>query len=431
MISKKAIKQQPFPTRKSETMDMMPAAESTRVANRPPFARWLGTSNDITSTFLSASRVPGLINMAGGLPAPEIYPVDEIAEIAREAILNHPQDALGYGPVAGLPELRDALAKRFSSPALPLSRENVMVTSGGMSALDLIGKTLLDDGGLIAGQFPTYLGALDAWRPRSPTYRNMAIEDLGFDPSAALEGAQFAYTVPNFSNPTGRMVGVHMRQKIVDAAHQTGVWLVEDDPYGTLHYDGEQLPRMIELSARARPGESYRGPLVYMGTFSKEIAPGLRIGWVIAAPEMIEALAMAKQGSDMCTSGVTQRIALGALEAGLIEKIQPGIVELYRKRRDALCAAMSAHLRDWFDWEVPVGGMFVWAVAKDPALDTNRLLAHAMSAGVCIAPSSVFDSTGLNCRAIRINFTLNDVDSLSEGAARLAKALMTMQAKRN
>jgi 2-aminoadipate transaminase len=412
-------------------MDMTPAAESSRVTNRPVFARWLATSNDITSTFLSASRIPGLINMAGGLPAPEIYPVDEIAEIARAAILNHPRDALGYGPVAGLPELRDALAERFSSPALPLTRENVMVTSGGMSALDLIGKALLEDGGLIAGQFPTYLGALDAWRPRSPTYRNMAIEAPGFDPSAALEGAQFAYSVPNFSNPTGRMVGVETRQKLVDAAHQTGVWLVEDDPYGTLHYDGEQLPRMIELSARARPGASYRGPLVYMGTLSKEIAPGLRIGWVIAAPEMIDALAMAKQGSDMCTSGVTQRIALGALEAGLIEKIQPRILELYRKRRDALCAAMSAHLRDWFDWEIPVGGMFVWAVAKDPALDTDLLLAHAMSAGVCIAPSSVFDATGLNRRALRLNFTFNDADRLSEGAARLAKALMTMQAKRS
>jgi 2-aminoadipate transaminase len=157
----------------------------------------------------------------------------------------------------------------------------------------------------------------------------------------------------------------------------------------------------------------------------------LRIGWVIAAPEMIDALAMAKQGSDMCTSGVTQRIALGALEAGLIEKIQPRILELYRKRRDALCAAMSAHLRDWFDWEIPVGGMFVWAVAKDPALDTDLLLAHAMSAGVCIAPSSVFDATGLNRRALRLNFTFNDADRLSEGAARLAKALMTMQAKRS
>ncbi|PTM38882.1 PLP-dependent aminotransferase family protein [Bosea sp. 124] len=397
---------------------------------RPPFARWLATTNDITRTFLSAGRIPGLINMAGGLPAPETFPIAEIASIAREVVETHAHEVLGYGPIEGLPDLRDALAKRFSSPALALTRANVFVTSGGMQGLDLIGKLLLDEGGVIAGQFPTYLGALDAWRPRSPTFRNLVIDDPAFDAVAAIQGAQFAYTVPNFSNPTGKMVGVETRQALVDAAHATGTWLVEDDPYGTLHYDGERLPRMIELSARARPGEAYAGPVVYMGTLSKEIAPGLRIGWVIAAPEMIEALTMAKQGSDMCTSGVTQRIALAALEAGLIERIQPQVLDLYRRRRDALCAAMREHLGDWLDWEVPVGGMFVWAVGRDPALNTDLLLPHAMAAGVCVTPSSVFDASGLNRRAIRINFTLNEPERLAEGVRRLAEALTTMQAPR-
>jgi 2-aminoadipate transaminase len=167
-----------------------------------------------------------------------------------------------------------------------------------------------------------------------------------------------------------------------------------------------------------------------MGTLSKEIAPGLRVGWVIAAPDMIEALTMAKQGTDMCTSGVTQLIALGALEAGLIEKIQPTILDTYRRRRDALCAAMEEHLADWFDWETPVGGMFVWAVARDPSLDTDHLLSAAMAEGVCVTPSSVFDAAGLNRHAVRINLTLNDPDRLTEGVRRLATALMTLQARR-
>jgi 2-aminoadipate transaminase len=397
---------------------------------RPPFARWLGTTNDVTRSFLAAGRIPGLINMAGGLPAPESFPVAEIAALAREVIEAHPHDALGYGPIEGLPELRDALANRFGSPALPLTRANVFVTSSGMQGLDLIGKVLLEEGGLIAGQFPTYLGALDAWRPRSPTFRNLILDAPDFDATAALEGAQFAYTVPNFSNPTGKMVGVGLRQALVDASYRTGAWLVEDDPYGTLHYDGEPLPRMIELSASARPGEPYVGPVIYMGTLSKQIAPGLRIGWVIAAPEMIEVLTIAKQGTDMCTSGVTQRIALAALESGLIEQIQPMIRDTYRNRRDALCAAMSEHLGEWFDWEVPVGGMFVWATGRDPMLDTDLLLQHAMAAGVCVAPSSVFDASGQNRHAIRINFTLNDPDRLTEGVKRLAGALTTMQAVR-
>lgn len=399
----------------------------TQQSQRTSFAGWLSETNDITRTFLAASRVPGLINMAGGLPEPATFPVAELAEIAAAAVRDHTQDVLGYGPVEGLPELRDALARRFSSSDLTLTRDNVLVTSAGMQGLDLVGKVLLESGQLIACQYPTYLGALDAWRPRAPTYRNIAVDDPAFDAVAALEGAQFAYTVPNFSNPTGKLVGVATRQALVDAAHRTGTWLIEDDPYGTLHYDGEPLPRMIELSARRQPGVPYSGPVVYMGTLSKEIAPGLRIGWVIAAPAFIEALAMAKLGSDMCTSGLTQRVALAAIEAGLIEKIQPTILDVYRRRRDALCGAMREHLSGWLDWEVPVGGMFVWAIGRDPSLNTDVLLKHAMAAGVCVAPSSVFDATGMNRRALRINFTRNDEEQLIEGVKRLARAFEGMR----
>ncbi|HJR23421.1 MAG TPA: PLP-dependent aminotransferase family protein, partial [Dongiaceae bacterium] len=317
-------------------------------------------------------------------------------------------------------------AARFSTQALTLGRHNVLVTTSGLQGLDLIGKVLVEEGGLIAAQFPTYLGALDAWRPRQPRYRPLDLEDPNLEPVAALQGAQFAYTVPNFSNPTGRLVGLPMRRALVEAAHRTGTWLVEDDPYGGLHYDGPPLPPLISLSGDRQPGQLYDGPLVYMGTLSKEVVPGLRIGWMIAAPAMIEALVMAKQGADMCTSGVTQRIALAALEGGLIERLQPAIVALYRARRDALCAAMAAQLSDWFEWEVPVGGMFVWAVARDPALDTDRLWPVALEAGVCVSPSSVFDSTGANRRALRLNFTLNPPDRLAEGARRLATALRTM-----
>lgn len=408
-------------------MDIPSLEQNATAVSRPAFAHWLGSTNTVTRTFLAAGRIPGLINLGGGLPAPETYPAAELADIARRAIEQHPQDTLGYNPIEGLPELRDALAARFSTPELRLGRENVLVTSSGMQGLDLIGKVLLDKGGLIAGQFPTYLGALDAWRPRNPTYRNLILDEAGFDPVMALAGAQFAYTVPNFSNPTGRLVGVPIRQALVDAAHASGTWLVEDDPYGGLQYDGAPLPRMIELSGRKESGQVYDGPVVYMGTLSKEIAPGLRIGWVIAAPAMIEALTMAKQGSDMCTSGLTQRVALAALESGLVERLQPVIVSLYRERRDALCAALEEHLCEWFAFEKPVGGMFVWAVARSPGLDTDRLLSAALEAGVCIAPSSVFDASGQNRRALRLNFTLNPPDRLAEGVRRLATALRALE----
>ncbi len=167
----------------------------------------------------------------------------------------------------------------------------------------------------------------------SPLFRNLAVDDDGFDARAAFTGAQFAYTVPNFSNPTGRMVGLARRQQLVDAAHATGTWLVEDDPYGGLHFDASSLPSLIELSARAEPNEPMPAIVVYLGTVSKEIAPGLRVGWAIAAPEMIEALTMAKLGSDMCTCGVSHGIRSGRAGEWAHRQLATASGRLYRKRR--------------------------------------------------------------------------------------------------
>jgi 2-aminoadipate transaminase len=389
---------------------------------RPRMARWLSTTNSVTATFLAAGRVQGLINLAGGLPAPELYPADAMAEIAGQVVRDHPAETLGYGPADGLPALKDALAGRLATADLHLSRDNVLITGGALQALDLVGKVLVEPGQTIAVQAPTYLGALDAWRPRDPVYRPITLDAPGLDAEAALAGAQFGYAVPNFSNPTGHLVGLPQRQALVAAAHRTGTWLVEDDPYGTLYYDAAPLPRLIELSAAMKPGP-YAGPVIYIGTLSKEIAPGLRIGWVIAAPEMIAALTMGKLAGDMCSPGVTQRMAAAAIRCGLIDRIQPQVIALYRARRDALCAAMAAHLSGWLDWEVPVGGMFVWATLRDPSLDSARLAALALEAGVCVAPGASFDPLGRASRSIRLNFTLNDADRLQEGVRRLARAL--------
>ena len=254
----------------------------------------------------------------------------------------------------------------------------------------------------------------------------MDLTDPGLDLPAQFDGSKFVYTVPNFSNPTGVQVGTQMRQALVNEAHRSGTWLIEDDPYSALLYEDRALPRLLDLSAAKNPGKPYTGPVVYLGTTSKELAPGLRIGWVIAAPEMIEALAKAKLGADMCTSGITQWITLEAMRTGLAEKIRPAILELYRHRRDALCKALETHVSQWFEWEKPVGGMFVWAKAKDPSLNTERLLDYAMKEKVCIAPSSVFDSTGEHRSGLRINFTLNDEDKLDEAIRRLARAVKAM-----
>ena len=405
--------------RYDQAMDTVKRTANTNT--RPAFARWLDDTNDVTRMFLAAGQIPDIINLAGGLPEPSVYPAEKLADFASKAIIEFGNDALNYGPIEGLPALRDQIAQRFCVKGMHFSRDNVLITTGGMQGLDLIGKALLDDGALIAAQSPAYLGALDAWRPRRPHYRPFFPDRENFDAVTALDGAQFAYTVPNFSNPTGRLIEHKTRQSIVAAAHTTGTWLVEDDPYGTLYYDAQPLPHMLTISASTTAG-TYSGPVVYMGTVSKELAPGLRIGWILASPEMIKVLTTAKQGSDMCSSGLSQLVTLQAMKAGLLEKIRPQILDIYRQRRDALCAAMSQHLSNWFDWEVPVGGMFVWVVAKDKSMDTDRLAEVALQSGVCVSPSSVFDPEGSYRNALRINFTFNPPDKLAEGIQRLASA---------
>ncbi|BDB30350.1 MULTISPECIES: PLP-dependent aminotransferase family protein [Cupriavidus] len=393
----------------------------------PRYAAWLATRNDLTARFVAAGRIPGLINLAGGLPEPTVFPTEELATYAREVILKHPQDCLGYAPTDGLPELRDAIATRYSSPVLRLRRENVLLTASGTQSLDLIGKVLIEQGDVIAAQFPSYVGAMDAWRPRAPRYRNLVLEDDAFDPLSSFEGAQFVYSVPNFSNPTGRLVGVSVRNAMVDAAHRTGVWLVEDDPYCALQYEGVPLPRMIELSAERLGKGGYEGPIIHLGSVSKELAPGLRVGWIIAAPQMIQMLSAAKQGADLCSSGLNQRIALAAIDSGLMERLSPRMVELYRERRDALCAAMAEHLAEWFVWEVPVGGMFVWATARDPSMDTDRLVSVGTEVGVLAGPGSAFDPWVKSRNALRLNFTANSPERLAEGVRRLAQAVRKLK----
>lgn len=407
-------------------MELEETSSQKKSTVRPGFADWLSTTNDLTSRFVAAGRIPGLINIAGGLPAPQTFPVKELSVLSQQAVEQFSQDTLGYGPTDGLPDLRDAIAARYSTGSLRLSRKNVLITASGTQALSLIGKVLLEENSVVAGQFPMYAGALDAWRPRRPRYRSLSFEAGSADAVETLAGAQFAYSVPNFSNPTGKLVDLPTRQALVDASHRTGTWLVEDDPYGSLYYDTPPLPRLIELSASQSKDEFYDGTVIYLGTLSKELVPGLRVAWVIAAHTMIEALTTAKQSSDLCSNGLAQHLALGSLKGGLIERLRPQTLQLYRERRDALVTAMTEHLTEWFEWQIPVGGMFVWATARNLSLNTDALASVAADAGVLVAPSSVFDPLGQDRSALRLNFTLNPPDQLHEAIRRLASVLRKM-----
>jgi 2-aminoadipate transaminase len=291
--------------------------------------------------------------------------------------------------------------------------------TGSMQALDLLGKALIDPGDLVVAQAPTYLGALDAWRPRAPSYRAL---DWARPDTSLLAKAKFAYAVPNYSNPTGVLVPPERRAALLDAVAAAGTWLVEDDPYVSMQLDGPPGPSILELAARRSRG-AYAGPVIYLGTVSKSLVPGLRVGWVVAEPSLIQTLALAKQATDLSSSMFTHAVTLDLLARGFDRAHAESLVPAYRARRDALCEEAARHLGRWFEWEVPCGGMFVWMRAKDRAIDTDALYKFAIEEKVAFVPSSVFDFTGKDRFAMRVNFTRSAPEVIREGVRRLARAI--------
>jgi 2-aminoadipate transaminase len=402
----------------------MSLSQAELSTDRPPYSEWIRSSNNITQQFLAIGSRPDVVSLAGGLPAAELYPVDAIRQASSHALARWGSVAMEYGPVEGFPALRATIAERVSTQnGHRFGMENILLTTGAMQGLDLIGKVLIDSGDSIVAQFPTYLGALDAWRPRCPDYFKLTwdLDDPEF--LRNLRRAKFVYTVPNYSNPTGVLVPQNMRGGLLSRVIEANIWLVEDDPYLPLQLSGPAGPSILAADAATRTNGSYDGPVIYLGTLSKSLAPGLRVGWIVAEPKIIQLLALAKQCSDLSSSMFSQAVALELLESGVEAEIMPRIVACYRERRDALCAAAQAMLSEWFEWEVPPGGMFLWARARSPTIDTNALYSFALQENVAFVPSSVFDPDGRLTSAMRLNFTRNPPEQLAEGVRRLRGAM--------
>jgi 2-aminoadipate transaminase len=305
----------------------------------------------------------------------------------------------------------------------------VLVTTGSLQGLSLVGTVLLDQGDLVVAQSPTYLGALDAWRPRQPSYAKLdwTLPDAATDDP--FHRAKFVYTVPNYSNPTGILVSQERRAALLDKVLETGTWLVEDDPYQTIALDGPPGRSILALCAGRTRGP-YAGPVIYLGTVSKSLAPGLRCGWVIAEPGMVQALALAKQAADMSSSMLTQAITLELLEQGFDRTHAQITTATYRERRDALCDEAALRLSEWFEWDKPVGGMFLWMRARNAAIDTDDLYRFAVEKRVAFVPSSVFDFDGQDRSAMRLNFTRSPPALIREGVRRLEAAVLKYLAAR-
>jgi 2-aminoadipate transaminase len=295
-----------------------------------------------------------------------------------------------------------------------------MITSGSQQALDLIGRRLIGPGDLIAVEDPTYLGALQAWYPRLPQYVTVPVDEQGMD-VAALEHIlkrtrpTFLYSMPTFQNPTGVTLAEERRRALIDVAARYELPIVEDDPYGDLFYDGER-PRPLAALDVEKHGKLRT--VVYVSSFSKLLAPGLRVGWTAAPESMVSRLVQVKQGIDLHTSSLTQATVYEACRDGLLERHIPSIQNIYRRRRDAMLAALEQHMPEGVRWTCPGGGMFVWLMLP-PGLDALELFHEAIKHEVAFVPGTPFYANGGGNHAMRLNFSLPTAEQIEEGIGRL------------
>jgi len=386
-------------------------------------ADWFETSNDATKVLLRLGARPDVISLAGGLPAPELFPGDAVADAFAHVARNQSAVALQYGPAEGIEPLRELIAAQMREQgAGSVTAENVLITTGSQQGLTLIGQTLLNKHDRVALDEPTFLGALDAWRPREPGYT--AIDWSGNTPVFKPSGdpgamPKFAYCLPNFRNPTGETMTLDARKALVAAAQRDDVIVIEDNPYGALRYEGVQPASLISLADQGVGEGPYDGHVIYTGTVSKTLAPALRVGWMVVPQRLLHGLIISKQGLDLCTSPLTQYAALHLIEKGVEAETSDRARDLYRIRRDAMLAALESEMPAGVTWTRPEGGMFVWLTLPE-GTDSHDIFERAAEARVAIVPGDVFYAMNPARNTLRLNFTNVPEETIAEAVRRLA-----------
>ena len=367
---------------------------------------------------LKVTERPGIISFAGGLPSAKTFPISEFAS-ACEAVLRgkgeaYGQAALQYAASEGYAPLRQLVADMLP---WDVDASQVLITTGSQQGLDLIAKVLIDEGSRILVETPTYLGALQAFTPMEPTVVSVESDDDGVDVAdlaLKAKGARFLYVLPNFQNPTGRTMSEARRAALSKAAAELGLPLVEDNPYGDLWFDE---PPPLPLTARNPAG------CVYLGSFSKVLAPGLRLGFMVAPPALMPKLLQAKQAADLHSPGFNQRMIAEVMQGGFLDRHVPTIRALYKTQRDAMLSALTREMAGLdLTWNTPVGGMFLW-VRLPAGMSAVELLPMAVDKGVAFVPGAAFYADHADPRTLRLSFVTASVDQINTGIAALAAAI--------
>jgi 2-aminoadipate transaminase len=370
----------------------------------------------IIREILKVTERPGIISLAGGLPAAEGFPVEALRAATDRVLTHAPREALQYAASEGFAPLREWVAAEMGRQGFAVQPGQVLITAGSQQGLDLCAKVLVDAGAKVAVESPTYLGALQAFAPYEPAFVSVDCDDQGPRPEGlgAVRDARFLYVLPNFQNPSGRTTGEARRTALIEAARAAGLPLLEDNPYGDLWYDA---PPPAPLAARDPEN------VVYLGSFSKVLAPGLRLGYVIAPPALFPKLLQAKQAADLHTPGFNQRIVHEVVRDGFLEQHLPAIRARYQAQRDAMAQALQQHLGALgCRWTVPTGGMFFW-LELPAGLDAMALLPQAVDAGVAYVPGAAFYSNDAKPNTLRLSFVTVSAERIAEGIAKLGQML--------
>lgn len=378
--------------------------------------------SSVIRELLKFTMLPEVISFAGGMPAPELFPIREFREACNYVLEHCGQEALQYGPTEGYSPLKEFLAESMQKYGIPAVPENILMTNGSQQALDLIGRLFINNGDEILTDAPTYLGAIQAWRVYKPQFITVPLDEDGMNPDRvekALKEHQikFVYILPNFHNPAGTTIPYERRQQLVELAAKHGAFIVEDDPYGQLRFEGEDIAPLISM---------HKENVIYLSTFSKTLSPGIRLGWIVAPEKVIVRLVQAKQGTDLHTSTFIQYVAYDIVGRGIIKRHVERIRDVYAERRDVMLAAMEEYFPPGVTWTRPQGGLFLW-VRMPEHVDAQKLLDVAVEEKVAFVPGTAFypdGQSGRNC--MRLNFSNAKPEMIQEGIKRLGQAMLRM-----
>ena len=363
---------------------------------------------------LKITEQPNVISFAGGLPSPATFPTERIAAAAQRVLRDDPTGSLQYSATEGYMPLREWVANRFSTGGAKIRASQVLITTGSQQALDLLGKTLIDPGSKVLVETPTYLGALQSFSLYEPSYTQVPTDEAGLIPEgltpALIDGARLLYAQPNFQNPTGRRLPLARREALAALAREGAFPVIEDDPYGALDYRGAPLPTLLSMAPEH---------IVYLGTFSKVLAPGLRLGYLIAPESLHFKLVQAKQATDLHTPSLTQRLAYEVIRDGFLDEHIPDVRSLYRDQCDAMLAALEKHMPAGVSWNRPEGGMFLW-VDLPEGIDSMELLQASIAQDVAFVPGAPFYANAPRMNTLRLSFVTVPPAKIDEGIARLA-----------